>query len=233
MKLKVVITVFAALIIQLLNAQEEVATSRSNILGGSMSFSISNNSYPYNFTNLIHVNQGILLGANDDAKYRSFSFNPYYGKEISPSTTLGLRLSYSRLVIEDKVQNGWGGTAMKDRESTSNEIGFGIFSRHLINPASRLNFYLSPFLNYSHSKFKSEIEGFDPDETKTNVISLGVSAGLMYNFTEKWRAIVNLGNLSYVNGSSKREGSDESNDFSSFGLRASLNFITYGLEMRF
>lgn len=232
MKLKVVITVFAALIIQLLNAQEEVATSRSNILGGSMSFTIQNNSYPFSVLHFLPGGVGVSSYNSNTTKYTTFNFAPYYAREINPRLTVGAQLSFGRMVSEENDVFIIGGPAV-DRKITSNNLGIRLFTRHTLNPAHKLKFHIQPFVGFNTYKSKTENDNYIGSDINSRYLSIGIAAGMRYEITDRWAALIHLGDISYVNGRWDEEGTDQGNDYSALGSRFSLSSIGYGFEMRF
>ncbi len=57
-----------------------------------------------------------------------------------------------------------------------------------------------------------------------------VGLGVLYNFTNRARAIIRVGGLYYINGNSKLQ--DNNNNFSSFGTNLNLETILFGLEFK-
>src|SRR5690606_13274706 len=99
------------------------------VLGGSMSFVTQNNAYPFSSLSRIPNNTigGIYSNNTDDAKYTSFAFTPYLGKEINPHWIVGIQLEYR---FEKYTANDvlfFGQTNPVDTESNTDQIGIGIF----------------------------------------------------------------------------------------------------------
>lgn len=231
MKLIMKFIVFIVLLAQVTFAQEEAKTY-SNILGGGFSFSINNNApvllgdyyYPGDFVGSSNV---------QDRKYTRFTFSPYYAREIKSNLIVGGGLYFAHRTTEQKVFFPLGSTMLVDGVSTSRQIGVEIFSRHSLLPSEKFNFYVQPYIGYTTSKNDYTRDDVLQQERESHAFRVGVGAGLLYNISPRWRALVRLGSISYNKGSWKSLTTEENNDFSTLGSRFSLNSISYGLEMRF
>lgn len=231
MKLIMKFIAFIVLLAQVTFAQEEAKTY-SNILGGGFSFSINNNStallldyYPSDYV--------ITLYNSQDSKSKLFTFSPYYAREIKPNLIIGGSLYLAHTTSEQKVFFPLGSTMLVDGVSTSRQIGVEIFSRHSLLPSEKFNFYVQPYIGYTTSKNDYTRDDVLQQERESHAFRVGVGAGLLYNISPRWRALVRLGSISYNKGSWKSLTTEENNDFSTLGSRFSLNSISYGLEMRF
>ncbi|TVQ41873.1 MAG: hypothetical protein EA362_14145 [Saprospirales bacterium] len=220
-KLSFIVLLFA--IFQLATAQETEISDKF-ILGGSVNFSISNNANP--------AGVGFILTPTNESKSTFFGFAPYIGKEISPKLIVGLGIDFGMGRTTTKNASFFPSPGSGEVKRNSNQIGFGVFSRHVANPDNQLSFYLQPYIQYFISNQKEFQNSNLTREAITNFLELGSGLGLMYNINDQLRATLRSGGLSYINGSWEVKDTDLGNDFSSFGLNLNLSNIFFGLEIR-
>ncbi len=203
---------------------QEAEMSDKFILGGSVNFSTTNNSSP--------AGLGLVLTPTNESKSTFFGFAPYIGKEINPRLILGLGVDIGVGRSTSEISSFFPSPGSGELKRNSYQIGFGVFSRHVVNPDNQLSFYLQPHINYFISNEKEFQNSNRAGEVQTNFLQLGAGLGLMYNISDQLRATLRSGGLSYVNGNWEDKKSDAANDFSSFGFNLNLSNIFFGLEIR-
>jgi len=217
-------------IFQVANAQE-VETRNKLILGGSMNFVIQSN---------LDLPLVLLTGTvfphyrSDDTKSTVFTISPYFGKEINPRLIVGLQASYSirnYIIYDAHLPDPLNSPV--DIENNSSQIGIGVFSRHILNPNNRFNFFIQPYFEYNLLNSKRFAGRFTPYEEKESYFQIGSGMGILYNINDRFRATLTTGGLSYLNGKSERKGTpNKEKAFSSFRTNINLSTIYFGLELR-
>ncbi len=221
MKKLILILAFAS-IFQVLNAQVTTETyNNKNILGGSFSFSFSDN---YGF----FPEASVIFVGLDDFNVTSFRISPYFGREITPHITLGLKLDYNNHKIkQDRVD--FGDPPLHSKVNL-NVYGIGIFSRYTFNPENKFNLFVEPYFSYNKTSREHKIENVLASEEESNYIKLGVGIGALYNINNSIRASVQVGAMEYLNGN-KESTNEKSTDFSHFGTSFNLSSISFGFEI--
>lgn len=226
---KLTFTVLLISFLHMLNAQE---IESKFIIGGSMNFLLQNNTYPLSSLSIISGIGGIYSNSTNDTKNTTFAITPYFGKEISQKLFVGLQLDYriGKYKAEDTFVFGQSNSI--DFERNSNQIGIGVFTRHILNPNNQFSFFIQPYLEYN---FLDEEELQDSNviqEQKANYFELGAGLGVLYNINKNVRATLRTGGLNYVNGKWEIKDTDTEKDFSSFGMILNLSTIFFGFELR-
>lgn len=212
---------------------QDSAVQKSWVTGGSMSFSMQQNTQPISL--LPFIGPVRILSANsDDIRNSYFSFSPYIGKEVSANWILGLQLQYamSRYKAEDVVEF-LGQIDTFDVKQNENAYTIGVFARVMFNPESRFVFFLQPYANYSFVDEEYIRDGVVSDRLETYAISIGASGGVLYNISDRWRLTSRIGLLGFHTGKWTDTVTDESNTFSSFGASLNLSSLNLGFEYRF
>jgi len=119
-----------------------------------------------------------------------------------------------------------------DFKRDANDVGFGLFARYSFMPENKFDFFLEPYAQYFIVNEKEYIDDELNSEEKANYIAVGSDLGVIYNLNDRWRAILRIGGLRYINGSWETDGTTEGNDFSSFGLNVSLASLGLGVEVK-
>ena len=215
----------------ILNAQEETKQNHF-IIGGSLNFLLQNNTYPLSSVSTISGIGGIYSNGINDTKNTSISISPYVGKELNNHLLLGIQLDYRLGKYKTDDAYLFGQTNPVDYERRSYQIGIGVFSRHILNPEKRINFYIQPYFEYNLLHEENFQNSNSTQEEKVNYIELGLSAGILFNINDRWRATLRIGGLSYVNGKWEIVDTSTKKNFSSFGTN--LNFASFylGFEMK-
>lgn len=216
---------------QFTNAQEAVSENKM-VLGGSFNFLVQNNAFPLSSFTINSGIGGIYSNTTEDSKNTTFAFTPYLAKELKPQLLVGFQLDY-------RVANYWadntvliGQPNLGRFERNSNQIGFGLFTRHMLNPEKSFIFFLQPYFDFNF--LNEEVKRGDDlvQKEKANYLELGVGIGLLYNINDRIRAIVRTGGINYVRGNWKIEDTDVEKDFSSFGTSINLTSVFFGFEVR-
>ena len=232
---KLILTILCLSILRVINAQETEIDNKF-ILGGSMNFLIQNNTYPLSSFPLNSRIGGIYSNGTSDTRFNTLAFSPYFGKEIRSNLMVGLQFDYR---IENNEQDdvqvfglGQSNPNTIDLKRNSNQIGFGIFTRYIINPSRQFSFFLQPYAQYNLLNEKRSEDATVIQEQKANYIELGVGLGMTYNINKNIRAVLRSGGVSYVTGNWEIKNTDTEKDFSSFGTNLSLSSIFFGFEIR-
>lgn len=228
---KLILIALAVSILQIVNAQETVIGNKV-ILGGSFNFLTQNNSYPLSSLSINSGIGAIYSNSTVDTRNTTFAIRPYLGKEINPKLFIGLQLDYriGRYKADDAFLLGL--TNPIDFERNSNQIGIGLFTRHILNPNRQISFFIQPYLEYNTSNEKEIHDSNLTQEEKVNYFEAGIGLGIMYNINNRIRATLRTGGLNYVNGKWEIKGTDREKDFNSFGLNLNLSTIFFGFEIR-
>jgi len=228
---KLILLALAVSIIQIVNAQETEIGNKL-ILGGSFNFLTQNNTYPLSSLSINSGIGGIYSNSTNDTKNTTFAITPYFGKEINPKLFVGLQLDYriGRYKAEDTFVFGQPNSI--DFERNSNQIGIGLFTRHILNPNSTFSFFIQPYLEYNLLNEEEIQDSNVTQEEKANYFEVGAGLGILYNINSKIRATLRTGGLNYVNGKWEIKDTDTEKDFSSFGTNLNLSTIFFGFEIR-
>jgi len=213
------------------NAQETEIVNKV-ILGGSFNLLTQKNTYPLTGLSINSGIGGIYSNSTDDTKNKTFAITPYIGKEINPKLFVGLQFDYriGRYKAERAIIFGQPNSV--DFERNSNQIGFGIFTRHILNPHSKFNFFIQPYLEYNLLSEQETQNSNVTQEEKANYFEIGAGLGILYSVNSDIRATLRTGGLNYINGKWEIKGTDTAKDFSSFGTNFNLSSIYFGLEIR-
>ncbi|HRI01023.1 MAG TPA: hypothetical protein PK006_08225 [Saprospiraceae bacterium] len=142
---KLIFATLSILLFQWTNAQETVEDNKI-ILGGAFNFNFNKGgSYYTRYLTRSELGNSYYYGSRD-SRSTYFTFGPYVGKEIKPGLVFGLKLDYSlgRYLVDDVFFTGQ--TNLVDLKSNSIEIG--IFTRYILNPKNKFNFFGEPSLAY-------------------------------------------------------------------------------------
>lgn len=233
---KLTLLLATAFLFQTINAQDD-SFSGQFVIGGSFNFLTQNNAYP---TSALLISSGIggigsfYSNSTNQTKNSIFSFSPYVAKELNENWLLGVLLDYrlGNYLAEDIVF--FSQPDRVDFERKSNQFGVGVFARYVLNPSSQFNFYLQPFAEFNFLNEEETVDAEKWAEEKAKYFEGGVGAGVLYNINDRWRVILGLGGISYVNGNWESDDLENvvSNDFSSFSTNFNLSNLRFGVEMK-
>lgn len=213
-------------------AQETIVNNKF-IVGGSVNFLSQANTNPLNINGFNQVG-GIFFYDTNDTKNTSFSISPYFGKELSEHWTLGLQLDYrygNYTAFDIYFFNS--NQEVKDLNRISNQFGVTIFSRYMLNPSHKLNFYIQPYLRYNTSNNTQRLDNDINFEQLTSSIRAGAGLGALYHLNNRWRLTLRNGGLYYENGKWEIKDIEQTENFSSFRMDLNLSNTFFGLEMTF
>ena len=196
------------------------------ILGGNLSLSQSKNENG-NFFNI-----SPFIFSNEEVITRSFrfSFNPYIGKVLNPSSLAGIQLSYLHSLSRTDATDADVQLFLKETDST---IGIGFFYRKLLLPKNDLHFYLQPSIRYAYSFGKEEQIAPILIENKGNTFSLLFDAGGIYRVNDKWNLLLQISAIRYSYNKSRSADMPNSNSTNRFTFSPNLNNIRFGIERKF
>ncbi|MCC6816308.1 MAG: porin family protein [Saprospiraceae bacterium] len=141
-----------------------------------------------------------LSFSSNDAE-SNFGIGPRVGYWLTDNGALvvGVGISSNKNKVTDKTASGFG---------------IGAQYRHCWRTGDNFYFYLAPGVAFLSDK--------DFNEEKTTHLTIELTPGISYNFTEKWSVNAEMGLLNYT--SSKHEDNDPVNQFSVGLNMTSLNF---------
>ena len=228
---KFIFATLSILFFQWTNAQETVEDNKI-ILGGAFNFNFNKGGSSY-----ARYLTGSILGnsyyyGSGDSRSTHFTFDPYVGKEIKPGLVFGLRFDYSLGTYLDDDVFFNGQADLVDLKTNTTEIGIGIFTRYILNPKNKFNFFGEPSLAYRLTKESDFQDAVLKQTLKVSYFEASVGLGVLYNFTNRARAIIRVGGLYYINGNANFQGSSKNRNFSSFGTNLNLETILFGLEFK-
>ena len=228
---KLILIALSISLFQVANAQETEIGNKI-ILGGSINFLTQNNTYPLPSLSINSGIGGIYSNSTNDTKNTALAITPYLGKEINPKLFVGLQLDYriGRYKAEDTFV--FGQTNLIDLERNSNQIGIGLFTRHILNPKNQFSFFIQPYFEYNLLNQDQIQDSNVTQEEIANYFEISAGLGILYNINSKMRATLRTGGLNYVNGKWEIKGTDTEKDFSSFGTNFNLSTIFFGFEIR-
>jgi len=215
---------------QSIHAQESEA-DHSFILGGSVSFSIQTNNTPFSIFPVSLPVGGIYTVGLENAQTSHLLLTPYIGKQLNERWLVGMDLRYQSRNYEAR-DVFFPDPAPVDIRQVSRGVGVGLFARYSFMSVTKFDFYIQPFTQYFTVNDKEFIEEELENENNANYIAAGSDLGITYNISDHWRATLRIGGLRYINGSWKDVETSEGNDFSSFGLSASLANLGLGVEYK-
>jgi hypothetical protein len=210
---------------------QDAASSNQFIVGGTINFLAQNNGQPYPIL-VNNLGLGIYSTLPYDSKNTIFSFRPYFGKEINPRLMLGFEVGYATSSYKSYDVYVSGQTNPMDFEDNAQQLGFGVFTRHTLNPDNLFELFLEPSVEYVLFNEKRKQDGDITNELKSGYVELDLNTGAMYNINDRFRAVLKVGGLRYVNGKWKNVGSSTSKNFNSFGLNFNLSSISFGLDVK-
>jgi len=216
---------------QIATAQQEITPGKF-ILGGSFNFLAQENTYPLSSLSINSGIGGIFSNSIDDSRNTSFAITPYIGKEINPGLILGVQLDYRSGNYKADDTFIFGQPDPVDFKRVSNQIGIGLFSRHMFNPEAQFNLFIQPYAEYNFLKEEESQDSNLTREEKARFIEIGLGGGVLYNVSDHLRLLVRTGGITYVNGNWEIVGTDTEKDFSSFGASLNLSSIFLGVEFR-
>ncbi len=229
------------LIASALYAQEEVEKKRAWVVGGSLTAIVQKNSYPSSFNIPTPPTVGgIYSGFNSEFTSSYLSVLPYIGRKLGDNWLMGLELGYVRRGISREVISVIivpppplpSQTEYARLKEVSNAFRIGIFERFTFNPSQKFQFFSQFNLVYTTSVYYQEQVNIPDLDGSASYIDIGIDLGANYHFTEKWRAMVSIGTLSYYNGSWESSGG-LGNHFSTFSFDFDPARIRIGLEYLF
>ncbi|HQX45438.1 MAG: hypothetical protein WAT21_04170 [Saprospiraceae bacterium] len=222
--------IFLIIIFQLATAQE-IKLENKKLLGGLVNYFTQKNTYPYSNLSINSGLGGIYSNSPNDTKNTTFALTPYFGKEVKQSLIVGLQLDFriGRYTADDIVL--FGQTNPVNFERNSNQIGIGIFTRHILYPNNLLSFYIQPYFNYNLLNEEEVQNSNISQEEKVKYFEVGVGLGILYKLNSKIRATLRTGGLNYVNGKWEIKNTEKENNFSSFGTNINLSTIFFGFEI--
>ena len=228
---KLTFTILLLSILQVLQAQETESNSRF-FLGGSTYFRTQNNTYPLSTLSINSATGGIFSNSTNETKNTDFAITPYFGKEISQKFFMGLLLDYR--VGKYKAESTFllGQPDVVDFERNTNQIGIGVFTRHILNPNNQFNFFIQPYLEYNLLNEEELQDSSRTQEETAQFFELGAGLGVMYNFNNKIRVTLRTGGLNYVNGKWEIKDTDTEKKFSSLSTNFNVSSISFGFEIR-
>lgn len=206
------------------------------VAGGSFNFFTQKNFLPSHLLINPTPISGVFSDGNAKVRWTTVRVQPYVGKEITSRLMLGLSALYGTEngTTERWVWPGTGtGTVISEAETVSQQFGLAVFSRHTLNPDQKIQLFLQPSAGYYFSTQTTEIDSDLDSERESYYINIDLSAGVLYNISQRWRATLRTGGLSYVYGQSKNKTNNTRYNFSSFGSDLRLSQLSFGLEMRF
>lgn len=229
---KLILFVLTLILFQEIKAQESLV-NKSYVLGGSMNLTVQNNALPLSSITILVSNGGIYSNSTSDLKSTNFSFSPYVGKQLNEHFLVGLQLDYRLSNYKTLASFVLGQPTDIRYERESNNIGFGFYSRYVVNPNNKFNFYLQPFVDYNLNNQKEFRDDVKFQEENARFVELGISAGILYNINEKLRATVGTGGLYFVYGNWEILETNVDKNFSSFGTNINFSNLYFGMEYLF
>ncbi len=205
-----------------LSAQEESAR-RAWILGGSVGYNRSN-------TELIRTVSGTEV--RPKRTDNSFSFSPYFGKELNEKWMLGLALSLGNYGTDELLLKNENVNELIRRNSSNRSLGFNVFSRYIFNPQQRFNVFLSPSLGFYNIKQEEFYNNESRLLPNSNRYFVNLGGGAFYNFNARLRGLVNFGNFGYYFERSKVPQTQSRANSNGFSSDLGLSSLSLGLELR-
>ena len=132
--MKNIILLLFTSITSILIAQEDLQ-KKYLILGGSLNFVTQKNYYPTSIFNLGGL--GIYSSSDNENQYNSFGFSPYLAKEVNSNQMIGIQLNFNKSKNESFDVTFFGQNDKVDVISKDQEIGFGVFFRHIFKPENK------------------------------------------------------------------------------------------------
>jgi len=219
------------LTIQVVTAQGEIKSNQF-ILGGTTNLLIQNNTYPLASLSISSGIGGIYSNNSNETKNTSFALTPYVGKEINQNWLIGMLFDFRVGKYINKDIQVFGQSETFDLERNSNQIGFGIFFRYLLNPENKLNIFLLPHLEFNLLKENERNNSTIMQREKAQYIELSLSPGLKYRINNTFNALLRFGGINYVNGNWRILETEINKDFYSFGYNFTLSNLYFGLEIK-
>ena len=202
------------------------------VVGGSFNFFTQNNFLPS--TLLINPTpiSGVFSDGNATARWTNVRVQPYVGKELNESLLIGISGLY---VIEKGTTERpvLPGPRTIETESLFQQFGLAVFSRHTLNPDQKFQLFVQPSAGYYFSTQTMKNDSGLDSERQSYYLNIDLSAGVLYNISQKWRATLRTAGLRYVYGQSKDITDDTRYNFSSLSSDFRLSQLSFGLEMRF
>ena len=217
---------------------QDALTLGNRIIGGGMSFRLSESDHSDQYNN------GINERKNESS---SFSISPYYGRLVEDNKLLGISLSIGSSNSENDYyyghinNNSWIYPSVYSDHTKF--IGTGIFIRWYFPVSQRAGIYFQPGANYNYIKEKSDVTYYSDstrlvvrdlhsDLSRSHDLSIRAKVGLYFFLFDQLSIETNLGNfvanLQFTNNEFKRqdvEGVQKDKDkFSNINMNLANSF---------
>ena len=171
-------------------------------------------------------------GDVNEASLTSVQIQPLFGKKLNKywraGVMLDLSLSNSKQLSTYAL---FSDTTTVTQKANAVGLGGGLFAIYTLMPKSDFSFFIMPNLFFDGTTTKSTVDDGDPDIDKASSFGLSVNLGALYQFNDRWTAVMNFGGAGYnftsntyqPAGGEKTDPMKVGNFFAGFGL-SSLNF---------
>lgn len=202
-------------------------TGVSTILGKTKDFTPR-------FESFQKVYQPILLSTGEGSNTANSAFiAAYLGYRFNPKWVAGIALDYryAKIFYEDFFV--FGGQDTLDFTQKYSEYSIGIFSRYVLNPAQRLQFFIQPHIVVSSSRGEQFIGVAGASEYTSIPIRMQLKAGAQYRLSKHWYLWCLPVGIEYLFGRESLPGRTTKRSYSEFRMDISFARIQLGLEYRF
>lgn len=163
----------------------------------------------------------------------SFSILPYAGIRLTKDIDLGVVFNHRSQSSRTTLMEGETGSVAVDFLSTSNLLGFGIFSSMTIYDQKRFGIFIRPALMYYSDNYQEYRDSKKDLTIMDNFIYLTIGIGAFYDFTEQLRGSARFTGFGYANGRWRQLETDIGESYSQSGRNYSRSGIYLGLEWTF
>lgn len=217
-----------------LDAQQETELN-SVVIGGSFNFIFQRNFAPLSGITSGIGGIGTVFGVStEDIKNNSAAFTPYVGATLDQHWLIGalIDLRLAKFTGQQFILNS-PSPIPQDFERKSNQIGLGFFARYTFNPERTFNLFVQPYLIYNFLNETETIATFSVVEEDIEFLEIGLTAGMLYKVTPRFRLTLRGGALRFVTGRWQSDGPSADRTFTTFDGNFNLANFFLGGEFLF
>jgi hypothetical protein len=213
---------------------QDAPAPNKNILGGSFSFTATNNKTP-ELLNGYPLNQSFRAYRNT-RQYHNIGFSVYAARSISKYWAIGLQVRGGDYGVRETYQDsiltqGTWSVTNRSNETSNISTGAAIFGRITFNPNQSFQVFAQPSLGYdigTQTFNPNSIGGF---KERLENLTFRTNVGVLYQMTPKWRGICQVSALNVARIIRKDETGKELAKINQTAF--SLSNLSFGIEYSF
>lgn len=230
--MKLLITKYTCIVLLLASvtcySQENKNDSLKYVVGGSFSFNTQTNSAA-----ITQLSSPIFfVSTTSETRGLNINFAPYLAKQINSNVLAGIQLTYGFSQFSFPSFRSLPTTGSLEKRIT-HTFNLGFFTRYNLISGKKFKIFVQPYANIGYGTENSKNEAVLVSDFSQKQIELGASAGIFYDISSRFRALLRIGGLSYVAGNWTNKILSDEQDFNILRTNFSLSNMSFGLEYRF